>query len=201
MARLVTQRHIAGEEENRAHEERGVALLTMVFCSALFMLLGLSLTFSSMTEFKMSTEYEAREQALFIADAGFNLTQVILRGNDLSDLLSTVTQVNQYLNFPVPTQRTALEYFDRNPLSSVEAIHLSSASLNWQSLSDLGLWLLAVLPLFVAGILSSLKCGELASMLVIGGGAGGSGLMGAAMAAASGGKAAIAAESTGALKK
>ena len=52
---------------------------------------------------------------------------------------------------------------------------LSSASLNWQSLSDLGLWLLAVLPLFVAGILSSLKCGELASMLVTGGGAGGSG--------------------------
>jgi hypothetical protein len=76
MTRRVTEKPIAGEEKNRARE-RGVALLTMVFCSALFMLLGLSLTFSSMTEFKMSTEYEAREQALFIADAGFNLTQVI----------------------------------------------------------------------------------------------------------------------------
>ena len=78
---------------------------------------------------------------------------------------------------------------------------LSNTTLNWQSLSDLGLWLLAVLPLFVAGILSSLKCGELASMLVTGGGAGGSGLMGAAMAAATGGKAAIVARGTGALKK
>ena len=78
---------------------------------------------------------------------------------------------------------------------------LSNTTLNWQSLSDLGLWLLAVLPLFVAGILSSLKCGELASMLVTGGGAGGSGLMGAAMAAATGGKAAIVAGGTGALKK
>ncbi len=127
MTRRVTEKPIAGEEKNRARE-RGVALLTMVFCSALFMLLGLSLTFSSMTEFKMSTEYEAREQALFIADAGFNLTQVILRGNDLSELLSTITQVNQYLDFPVPTQRTALEYFDRNPLCPVEAIQIDFAN-------------------------------------------------------------------------
>ena len=97
--------YIDGDENKRAQEERGVALLTTVVCSALFMLLGLSLTFSSLTEFKMSTEYAAREQALLIADAGFNLTQGILRGNDLSDLLSTVTQVDQYLNFPVPTER------------------------------------------------------------------------------------------------
>ena len=56
---------------------------------------------------------------------------------------------------------------------------------------DVGLWTLAVVPFFVAGILASLKCGELASMLVTGGGAAGSGLMGmattAGMAAASGG--------------
>ena len=57
---------------------------------------------------------------------------------------------------------------------------LGTAQLNWQSIGDLGLWLLAVLPLFVAGILSSLKCGELASMLVTGAGASGSGLMGMA---------------------
>ena len=78
---------------------------------------------------------------------------------------------------------------------------LGNAELNWQSMGDLGLWLLAVLPLFVAGILSSLKCGELASMLVTGGGASGSGLMGAAAAAATGGKAAIASAGAGALKK
>ena len=78
---------------------------------------------------------------------------------------------------------------------------LGSAQLNWQSLGDLGLWLLAVLPLFVAGILSSLKCGELASMLVAGAGASGSGLMGAAAAAATGGKAAIASAGAGAPRK
>ena len=128
MTRLVMKRTIAGDEKKRAQEERGVALLTTVVCSALFMLLGLSLTFSSLTEFKMSTEHAAREQALLIADAGFNLTQGILRGNDLSDLLSTVTQVNHYLNFPVPTERTALEYFDRNPLSPVEAIQIDFAN-------------------------------------------------------------------------
>ncbi len=56
MTRLVMKRYIAGDEKNRAQEERGVALLTTVVCSALFMLLGLSLAFSSLTEFKMSTE-------------------------------------------------------------------------------------------------------------------------------------------------
>ncbi len=42
-------------------DERGMALLFVVVCSTLFMLLGLSLTFSSMTEFRTSTEFEARE--------------------------------------------------------------------------------------------------------------------------------------------
>jgi hypothetical protein len=84
-------------------DERGMALLFVVICSTLFMLLGLSLTFSSMTEFKMSNEYEARAKSLLIADAGFNLTQAIFRGNDLTTLLSNATNVNQYLNFPVPT--------------------------------------------------------------------------------------------------
>ena len=71
---------------------------------------------------------------------------------------------------------------------------LGTAQLNWQSMGDLGLWLLSVLPLFVAGILSSLKVGALASMLVTSAGAAGSGLMGAVgtagTVAASGGAAA-----------
>ena len=58
-------------------DERGMALLLVVVCSTLFMLLGLTLTFSSMTEFRTSTEFEAREKALLIADGGFNLTQAI----------------------------------------------------------------------------------------------------------------------------
>ena len=38
---------------------------------------------------------------------------------------------------------------------------------------DVGLWMIAVVPLFVAGMLASLKCGELASMLVTSTGAAG----------------------------
>ena len=55
---------------------------------------------------------------------------------------------------------------------------LGGANLDTQSMTQVGLWTLAVIPLFIAGILSSLKCGELASMLVTGGGAGGSGTHG-----------------------
>jgi hypothetical protein len=105
-----------------------MALVTVIICSALFVVLGISLTFSSMTAFKMSNEYEAREKALLIADGGFNLTRSLFRGNDLTTLLSSATDVNQYLNFPVPTETTALQYFNRNPLSPVEAIHIDYAS-------------------------------------------------------------------------
>ena len=73
---------------------------------------------------------------------------------------------------------------------------LANANLDIESFMDVGMWTLAVVPFFIAGILASLKCGELASMLVTSGGAAGSGLMGmattAGMAAASGGAAAAA---------
>ena len=60
---------------------------------------------------------------------------------------------------------------------------LGNANLDMQSIMDVGLWMLAVMPLFVSGMLASLKCGELASMLVTSGGAAGSGLMGMATTA------------------
>ena len=81
---------------------------------------------------------------------------------------------------------------------------MGQADLNFTSLMDVGLWMLAVVPFFVAGILASLKIGELASMLVTGGGAGGSGLMGmvstAGMAVAGGGTAAAAKVGAGGVK-
>ena len=113
---------------NPSPEERGFALVITLICSTLFMLLGLSLTFSSMTEFRTSTELEAREQSLMVADAGFNLTQGIFRGNSLTSLLASATDVNQYLNFPVPTGTTELSYFNRNPLSPIEAMHIDYTS-------------------------------------------------------------------------
>ena len=115
-------------EKNQIQDQQGIALLTVMICSMLFMLLGLSMTFSSLTEFSMSNEYEAREKALLIADAGFNLTQAIFRGNALTTLLSTATEVDQYLNFPVPTEATALRYYNRNPLSPVEAMQIDFAT-------------------------------------------------------------------------
>ena len=60
---------------------------------------------------------------------------------------------------------------------------LGNANLDMQSFIDVGLWMIAVVPLFVAGMLASLKCGELASMLVTSTGAAGSGLMGMATTA------------------
>ena len=60
---------------------------------------------------------------------------------------------------------------------------LGNANLDIESITDVGLWMLAVVPLFVSGMLASLKCGELASMLVTSGGAAGSGLMGMAATA------------------
>ena len=81
---------------------------------------------------------------------------------------------------------------------------MGTADLNVNSFMEVGMWMLAVVPFFVAGILASLKCGELASMLVTGGGAGGSGLMGmastAGMAVAGGGTAAAAKVGAGGVK-
>ncbi len=55
---------------------------------------------------------------------------------------------------------------------------LAQADMSMDSFMEVGIWTLAVVPFFIAGMLAALKCGELASMLVTGGGAGGSGLMG-----------------------
>ena len=80
---------------------------------------------------------------------------------------------------------------------------LRNTELDMQSLTEMGLWLLALVPLFIAGILASLKVGELASMLVTSGGAAGSGLMGMATAGtvvASGGAAAAGKAAAGGVK-
>ena len=58
-------------------------------------------------------------------------------------------------------------------------------------------WFLIVLPLMVAGVMSALKVGELAGMLVSGSGGGSSGMTGALMMAATGGKAALAGKALG----
>ena len=59
-------------------------------------------------------------------------------------------------------------------------------------------WVLILLPLMVAGVIASLKVGELAGMLVSGGGGGGARMTGALMTAATGGKAMLAGKAAGA---
>ena len=68
----------------------------------------------------------------------------------------------------------------------------SNNAVNLDSPEEMVGWFLIVFPLMVAGVLSSLKVGELAGMLVSGSGGGGGGLTGVVMLAASGGKAALA---------
>ncbi|MDE0354710.1 MAG: type IV secretion system protein [Gemmatimonadota bacterium] len=82
-------------------------------------------------------------------------------------------------------------------LGYVTTFAQSTADLN--SITNLGKWTMALLPLLIAGLLASLKVGELASMLVSGGGAAGSGFMSMAATAATGGasKAAAAAKVAG----
>ena len=80
---------------------------------------------------------------------------------------------------------------------------MGNSDLDTQSFVDVSVWVLAVVPMFVAGLLASLKCGELASMLVTSAGAGGSGLMGMATTGAvvaSGGAAAAAKAGAGGVK-
>ena len=80
---------------------------------------------------------------------------------------------------------------------------MGNANLDTQNFVDVGLWVLAVVPMFIAGLLASLKCGELASMLVTSAGAAGSGLMGMATTGAvvaGGGAAAAAKAGAGAVK-
>ncbi len=53
-------------------DERGIALLMVTIVSVLLLLLGLSMTFTSMTDFSMSTELINKKIALHTASAGFN---------------------------------------------------------------------------------------------------------------------------------
>ena len=96
-----------------------------------------------------------------------------------------------------------LRVFSAVGLSFVTSISAATTNPGWQSELDWLMWVLAVVPLFIAGTLASLKCGELASMLVVGGGAAGSGLMGMATTGAvvaSGGAAAAGKAAAGGLK-
>jgi hypothetical protein len=101
-----------------------VALVTVVICSVVLTLLGLALTFSSLTDFSMNAELEAHDKALKVADSGFQLAKTVFRGNELTALLTASATVSKYLNYAEPGADPALAYFKRNPMAPVEAVNI-----------------------------------------------------------------------------
>ncbi|MDA2934828.1 hypothetical protein MYX82_10870, partial [Acidobacteria bacterium AH-259-D05] len=95
--------------------------------SIMLLMLGLSMTFDSMTDVTISNEMENRRLAFANADTGYNAYKNVLRGLDLSTSLKTPTTVSQYITYPsgyVPTDATASSYFSRNPLYPLEAMNV-----------------------------------------------------------------------------
>ncbi|MDA2934824.1 pilus assembly PilX N-terminal domain-containing protein [Acidobacteria bacterium AH-259-D05] len=113
--------------------EQGIVLLIVMIISVLLMLLGMSMTFTSMTDFSMGNELENKKRALTIAEAGFNTLKESLRGNDLSTYLAATTVVPKYINYSEPTPGTdAFTYFSRNPLAPLEAMNVDFDNLPTQ---------------------------------------------------------------------
>ncbi len=103
-------------------DKRGIALLMATMVSALLLLLGLSLTFTSITDFSMSTELINKKIAFHTASAGFNAEKGSV---NLTAALAATTHVSQYINYPVPNPGTDAEtYFNRNPIAPLEAMNV-----------------------------------------------------------------------------
>ncbi len=96
--------------------ERGIAMVIALIVAVLLSLLCLSLTFSSMNELKISTEFENHEKALLIADAGYTAEKQGLRGDALDTLLAHATAVSVYKSDPA-----APNWAMRNPISPIDA--------------------------------------------------------------------------------
>jgi hypothetical protein len=96
--------------------ERGIALIVVLLIAVLLSLLALSLTMSSMSEQRISTEFESHEKALLVADAGLENVRSSLRGEDLDDLLVATASVPSYLPDSDPRP-----FAYRNPINLREA--------------------------------------------------------------------------------
>ncbi|RPI27034.1 MAG: hypothetical protein EHM61_09890 [Acidobacteria bacterium] len=99
--------------------ERGMAMLIALVVAVLLSFLCLSMTFSSLQDFQISTEFENHEKALLIADAGYNKAKEDLRGNIIDQLLAQPGTINVY------NADTTLEaWATRNPVSPIDARNL-----------------------------------------------------------------------------
>jgi hypothetical protein len=102
--------------------ERGIALLVALVVAILLSLLGLSLTFSSMNEMAISSEFENHERALLVADGGFNAVKGLLKGVSVDQKLAATTLVPVYISETTPAPGG---WAWRNPISPLTARNIN----------------------------------------------------------------------------
>jgi len=111
--------------------ERGVALIVVLLIAALLALLALSLSMTSMSDFRISSEFENHEKALLVADGGLEAIRNSLRGEDLNALLSKAVSVPTYTpgstSYPDGDPKHPFGY--RNPITVLEARNIDFDSL------------------------------------------------------------------------
>ena len=102
-----------------------MTLLIVLVVSVLLVVLGLSMTVSSMTEFSMSHELQNKKIASLTANAGLVAATDQLLGASLDTLLTATTNVPKYINYSEPTSGSDAEtYFNRNPIAPMEAMNV-----------------------------------------------------------------------------
>ena len=126
---------ILKSKEDLIRDQRGVTLLIVLVMSVLLVVLGLSMTVNSMTEFSMSHELLNKKIASLTANAGLVVATDKLLGASLDTLLAATTSVPKYINYSEPTSGSDAEtYFNNisNPLlnSLYASIRCSSVNLS-----------------------------------------------------------------------
>jgi len=98
--------------------QRGIALLIALILAVLLSLIGLSLTFSSMTSTRITSEFESHERALMVADAGQSAARTLLRGRKIDAILAEASNVPIFLSSAAPAANSPIR---RNPRFPLEA--------------------------------------------------------------------------------
>ncbi len=98
--------------------ERGVALLLALVVVILLSLLAITLTSSSLDEYRQSVNFESHEQALVIADSGLWMSKHGLTGGTVDAMMAAPAVMPKYAAYTDPA---AGSHADRNPIHPLEA--------------------------------------------------------------------------------
>ena len=100
-------------------------MLIVLVVSVLMVILGLSLTVTSMTDFSISHSLQSKKMAMLTANAGLAAARDQMKGASLDTLLAATTVVPKYINYSEPNSGTDAEtYFNRNPIAPMEAMNV-----------------------------------------------------------------------------